>query len=122
MTDIAVPTRFERPSALSFLGYAAGILIFLWALNGAGFSMEKILSSPPRFADFAVRAFPPNLAPDVLERLGGKMVETLQIAFAGAAIGCSVLTCCVVGGAGAYLWACCEHRDPYRTWVYPCSA
>lgn len=39
MTDIAVPTRFERPSALSFLGYAAGIMIFLWALNGAGFSM-----------------------------------------------------------------------------------
>lgn len=87
MTDIAVPTRFVRPSALSFLGYAAGIMIFLWALNGAGFSMEKVLSSPPRFADFAARAFPPNLAPDVLERLGWKMVETLQIAFAGAAIG-----------------------------------
>lgn len=87
MADVSLPSRFERPSALSFLGYAAGVVILFWALNGAGFSFEKILSSPPRFADFASRAFPPNLDPKVLERLVWKMVETLQIAFAGAAIG-----------------------------------
>lgn len=87
MTDLPLPARYTRPSALTFLGYAAGVFIFFWALNGAGFSLEKILSSPPRFADFASRAFPPNLEPKVLERLGWKMIETLQIAFAGAAIG-----------------------------------
>lgn len=86
MTDITL-TRFERPSALAFLGYALGLSIIFWCLAGAGFSLEKMVSSPPRFADFATRAFPPNLEPQVLARLGWKMVETLQIAVAGAVIG-----------------------------------
>ncbi len=86
MTDAALK-RFERPSALAFLGYILGVLIIFWCLAGAGFSLEKVASAPPRFADFASRAFPPNLEPDVLARLGWKMVETLQIAVAGAVIG-----------------------------------
>ena len=86
MTDIT-PARFERPTALAFLGYAFGIVIVFWCLAGAGFSIDKVVSSPPRFADFAARAFPPNLDPQVFSRLGWKMVETLQIAVAGAAIG-----------------------------------
>lgn len=91
MTDTAPSqfelARFERPSAISFLGYALGLVIIFWSLAGAGFSLEKVASSPPRFADFAARAFPPNLDPQVLTRLGWKMVETLQIAVAGAVIG-----------------------------------
>lgn len=86
MTDLS-PARYERPSAAGFLGYALGLVLILWCLAGAGFSLEKVASAPPRFADFATRAFPPNLAPDVLSRLGWKMVETLQIAVAGAVIG-----------------------------------
>ncbi|MGH1414954.1 MAG: phosphonate ABC transporter, permease protein PhnE [Pelagimonas sp.] len=81
------PHRYERPSAIAFLGYALGLAIIFWCLAGAGFSLEKVMTSPPRFADFMTRAFPPNLQPDVLTRLGGKMVETLQIAVAGAVIG-----------------------------------
>lgn len=86
MTSLA-PTRYERPSAVSFLGYLLGLVIIFWCLTGAGFSLEKVITSPPRFADFLDRAFPPNLEPKVLERLGWKMVETLQIAVAGAVIG-----------------------------------
>ncbi len=81
------PHRYERPSAIAFFGYALGLAIIFWCLAGAGFSLEKVMTSPPRFADFMTRAFPPNLQPDVLTRLGGKMVETLQIAVAGAVIG-----------------------------------
>ncbi|SMX27666.1 Phosphate-import permease protein PhnE [Pelagimonas phthalicica] len=87
MTDISHPARFERPSALAFLGYAVGLVIIFWSFAGAGFSLDKVISSPPRFADFLDRAFPPNLEPKVLSRLGWKMVETLQIALAGAVIG-----------------------------------
>lgn len=87
MTDSAVPSRFERPSAISFLGYAAGVVLILWCLAGAGFSIEKVITAPPRFADFLSRAFPPNLSPDVLTRLGWKMVETMQIAVGGAVLG-----------------------------------
>lgn len=86
MTSLA-PTRYKRPSAVSFLGYLLGLVIIFWCLTGAGFSLEKVMTSPPRFADFLDRAFPPNLEPKVLERLGWKMVETLQIAVAGAVIG-----------------------------------
>lgn len=91
MTDIAqpsaIPTRVERPSAVAFLGYAFGVLIILWCFAGAGFSIDKVISSPPRFADFIDRAFPPNIEPKTLYRLGWKMVETLQIALAGAVLG-----------------------------------
>ena len=92
MTNLAAhhrrpPARFERPSGLNFLGYALGLVLVFWCLSGAGFSFEKVASAPPRFADFAARAFPPNLDPQVLARLGWKMVETLQIAVAGAVIG-----------------------------------
>lgn len=87
MTDVHPPARIERPSALSFLGYALGLFFVFWCLSGAGFSLDKMLTSPPRFADFVDRAFPPNIEPKVLSRLGWKMVETLQIAVAGAVIG-----------------------------------
>jgi phosphonate transport system permease protein len=87
MTDTPVPARLARPSAFGFVGYAIGVTIIFWGLSGAGFSIEKVLTSPPRFADFMERAFPPNLDPKVLTRLGWKMIETLQIAVAGAVIG-----------------------------------
>ncbi len=85
MTAGTTPARFERPSALAFLGYALGAVILVWALDGAGWSAEKIARSGPRMADFLSRAWPP--ATDSLARLGWKMVETLQIAIAGAALG-----------------------------------
>ena len=89
MTDTTqrLPQRVELPSAVSFLGYAAAIVLILWSFAGAGFSIEKVITSPPRFADFIERAFPPNLEADVLARLSWKMVETLQIALAGAVLG-----------------------------------
>ena len=50
MTDtsfpMGLPSRYERPSALAFLGYAAAIVIILWSFAGAGFSIDKVLSSP----------------------------------------------------------------------------
>lgn len=87
MTDLTPPVRLDRPSSLAFLGYALGLAVILWSFQGAGFSVEKMLTSPPRFADFMARAFPPNLDPTVLQRLWWKMLETLQIALAGAVLG-----------------------------------
>ena len=77
--------RLARPSALAFLGYAALVVVLLWALNGAEWSAERLLAAPPRLADFLARAWPP--ATGNLDRLAWKMVETLQIALAGAALG-----------------------------------
>jgi phosphonate transport system permease protein len=87
MTNSTIPLRYERPSAFSFIGYALGLALVAWCLAGAGFSVEKMVTAPPRFADFLDRAFPPNMDPKTLNRLGWKMIETLQIAVAGAVIG-----------------------------------
>lgn len=87
MTNLTAPSRYERPGAIAFLGYVFGLTLVIWCLAGAGFSLEKMASAPPRFADFLDRAFPPNLEPKTLSRLGWKMIETLQIAVAGAVIG-----------------------------------
>jgi phosphonate transport system permease protein len=80
-----LPARLERPSAAAFLGYAAAATILVLSLDGAGWSFDKIASSGPRIADFLDRSWPP--AVDSLDRLGWKMVETLQIAVAGTALG-----------------------------------
>lgn len=89
MTDTVhhPPERFERVSAIAFLGYATGLVFIIWSFASAGFSLDKMLTAPPRFADFLDRAFPPNVERDTLVRLSGKMIETLQIAFAGAILG-----------------------------------
>jgi len=79
------PHRFSRPGALSFVSYVLAALLILWSLEGAGWSVDRLLSSPPKLADFFSRAWPPST--HNLDRLAWKMVETLQIAVAGAAIG-----------------------------------
>ncbi len=80
-----IAPRIERPSALAFAGYALGLALLVWALDGAGWSLSKIATSGPRLADFFSRAWPPST--DALGRLSLKMVETLQIALSGTAIG-----------------------------------
>lgn len=84
-TEPRGPARIERPSALAFLAYVLVAIALVWAFDGAGWSAEKLASSGPRLADFMSRAWPPSF--DALDRLGLKMVETLQIAIAGAALG-----------------------------------
>lgn len=84
-TARAAPHRFNRPGGISFVGYVIVALVILWSLEGAGWSVDRLLSSPPKLADFFSRAWPPST--HNLDRLAWKMVETLQIAVAGAAIG-----------------------------------
>ncbi|ALG90649.1 MAG: phosphonate ABC transporter, permease protein PhnE [Pseudomonadota bacterium] len=85
MTDRTIPARFERPSALAFLGYGAAVLLILWSFQGAGWSADRLMRSPPALADFMSRSWPPST--HNLGRLSLKMVETLQIALAGAVLG-----------------------------------
>jgi phosphonate transport system permease protein len=80
-----MPHRFTRPGAVGFISYVLAALIILWSLEGAGWSFDRLVSSPPKLADFLSRAWPPST--DNLDRLAWKMVETLQIAISGAAIG-----------------------------------
>jgi phosphonate transport system permease protein len=81
----ALPHRFGRPGGIGFVSYVIAALVILWSLEGAGWSLDRLISSPPKLADFFSRAWPPST--HNLDRLAWKMVETLQIAVAGAAIG-----------------------------------
>jgi phosphonate transport system permease protein len=81
----ALPNRFSRPGAVSFVSYVLVAIVVLWSLEGAGWSIDRLMSSPPKLADFMSRAWPPST--HNLDRLAWKMVETMQIAMAGAAIG-----------------------------------
>lgn len=81
----SLPNRFAAPGAVGFLGYLAAILVVLWSLEGTGWSAERLIAAPSRLADFMARSWPPST--DNLGRLAWKMIETMQIAVAGAAIG-----------------------------------
>jgi len=80
-----LPHRFAAPGAVGFLGYLAAVVVIFWSLDSSGWSAERLIAAPPRLADFMSRAWPPST--ENLGRLAWKMVETLQIAIAGAAIG-----------------------------------
>lgn len=51
MTDITpsrlTSSQFERPTAISFLGYALGLVVILWCLARVGFSVESGQRSTP---------------------------------------------------------------------------
>jgi phosphonate transport system permease protein len=84
-TARSLPRRFSGVGGISFVSYVIVILVVLWSLEGAGWSVDRLISSPPKLADFFSRAWPPSTRN--LGSLAWKMVETLQIAVAGAAIG-----------------------------------
>lgn len=79
------PARVDLPGAAGFLAYAGAAAILVWSFQGAGWSAERLASAGPRLADFLARAWPPSA--ENLPRLALQMVETLQIAVAGAALG-----------------------------------
>lgn len=86
-TRHAVPSRLMGISPISFV---------LWVVLGAVIlaSAAEVAPSPERLADAGPRAMnllgrmsPPNTEPGFIGRVSWKIVETLQIALVGAAIG-----------------------------------
>ena len=76
MADLSIPARIERTSAAAFL---------VCALEGAGWSLERLARAQDSLADFLPQALPPST--ESLGRLFWKMAETLQIALAGPLLG-----------------------------------
>lgn len=80
-----LPGRFERPSALAFAGYAAGLAVLVWAIQGSGFSFEEMARGGPALADFFSRSWPPSI--ERIDSLFSAMIETFQMAIAGTLLG-----------------------------------
>lgn len=81
------PERFSRPSLLQFMLVFAVLAIVISSIGSAAPSVQQLVQGVPRMGNLMDRMLPPNLDPDFLWRVLRKIVETLQIAIAGTAIG-----------------------------------
>lgn len=79
------PTRFERPSALAFVGYMAALAVIVWAAQGSGWSFSELAVGLPALGDFFSRAWPPSL--DRIDSLSRALIETFQMAIVGTLAG-----------------------------------
>lgn len=88
-TDSAplTPARLQRPSAATFaLGIGAAALVIV-SIGHVAPSPGQMADGLPNMADLLGRMMPPNTDPAFLTRVFWRIVETFQIALAGAAIG-----------------------------------
>jgi phosphonate transport system permease protein len=81
----ASPPRFTRPSPVSFVGYAVGIAVILWAANGTEWSFSELVSGMPALGDFLSRSWPPSF--DRFGSLSRALIETFQMAILGTIVG-----------------------------------
>jgi len=77
----------ERRSAIRRQTVVTGIVVFalaVWAADGAEFDIPHLIEGLPRFFGLLGQMLPPDV--DVLPRLVGPMIETLQMALLGTTI------------------------------------
>ena len=84
---VVVPPRLSGISPVAFVLWVALAAIIIASMTEVAPSPERLAAGAPRMGSLLERMMPPNLEPDFLARVGERMVETLQIALVGTAIG-----------------------------------
>lgn len=79
------PSRFEKPSILSFLLFTMLIAFLAISFEGAEISLSNLLDGIPEMGRLIQEMSPPSL--DRIDQISLSLLETFQIAFAGTAIG-----------------------------------
>ena len=82
-----LPSRLPRMSALSFALTIGAAAIILVSIGQVAPSFERLANGLPNMGNLLWRMSPPNTDPAFLLRIFWRIVETFQIALAGAAIG-----------------------------------
>ncbi|MEH6718745.1 MAG: phosphonate ABC transporter, permease protein PhnE [Aurantimonas endophytica] len=82
-----VPSRLPSISPVTFTLLVAFAAVFLVSLGEVGPSPERLAAGAPRMMDLVGRMLPPNVEPAFLQRMGWRILETLQIALVGTVIG-----------------------------------
>lgn len=77
--------RRKRHAAI-VIGVAA---LSLWAAWGTAFNPVKLAAGLPQIAELAGRMFPPDAA--ILRKIGGPLLQTLEMAFLGTVLGTVVI-------------------------------
>jgi phosphonate transport system permease protein len=116
-----LPARFARPSALTFaLAVGAAALLLASVLEVAP-SPGRLAEGAPNMLRLLDRMVPPNLDPGFLARVGRRLIETFQIAIAGAALGILLslpiawVAARGVSPLGPLAWACKALISFFRT-------
>jgi phosphonate transport system permease protein len=81
----ALPPRLSLPSPVTFVGYVVGLAVFVWSVQGSGWSMTAMADGIPALLDFLSRAWPPSFTR--LETLSQALVQTFQMAIVGTVAG-----------------------------------
>ncbi|MEM6423106.1 MAG: phosphonate ABC transporter, permease protein PhnE, partial [Pseudomonadota bacterium] len=87
MQRTPLPSRLAGMSLLSFVLWVVVGAAILSSMSDVAPSFGRLADGVPRMANLIDRMVPPNLEPQFLERVFWRIVETLQIALVGAAIG-----------------------------------
>lgn len=97
---------FQAPGAAGILSIVVVAAALLWSVDGAGFSIGKLIDGAPRMTDYVSRMWPPNFEkmPVIVELL----IETLQMAVVGTLLG-ALLSLFVAFGAASNI---------APTWLY----
>lgn len=83
----AVPSRLAGLSPVSFVLWVVVGAVVIASMNDVAPSFGQMIDGMPNMVRLLDRMLPPNLDGPFLERVGFRIVETLQIALVGAAIG-----------------------------------
>ena len=85
MSDLALPPRIERPSALSFVLILAVAAFVMVSFQQSGISVERLIRGIPALGRLVEQMFPPSIErlPQVLNLL----LQTFMMAVAGTVLG-----------------------------------
>ncbi len=79
------PGRFARPGPLAFALTVAAVAFVIVSFGQVGLSPERLATGLPRVGDLIGRMMPPDLSR--IDRVGGYLLETFQMAVVGTVIG-----------------------------------
>lgn len=82
-----LPSRLPRLSPLSFALGSGAVALILVSIGQVAPSAGQMVEGVPNLVNLASRMAPPNTDPAFLQRIFWRILETFQIALAGAAIG-----------------------------------
>ena len=85
--EAPLPPRLGRIPPLRFALMVGTAALVLAAIIDVGPQPRQLADGLPSFLRLMDRMWPPNLEPGFLSRIGARIVETFQIALAGAAVG-----------------------------------
>lgn len=85
-----LPPRFSRLSPMSFALFIGAASLVLVSIGQVAPSIGQMAEGVPNLVDLVSRMAPPNTDPAFLQRVFWRILETFQIALAGAVIGIAI--------------------------------